>query len=63
MISRYFPWPMIAYIPLVDAEPSTLALAHRRDDDSPLVADLVELALEISSHAAESATPYSATAG
>jgi LysR family transcriptional regulator, benzoate and cis,cis-muconate-responsive activator of ben and cat genes len=62
VISRYFPWPMITYIPLVDAEPSTLALAWRRDDTNPLVADVVALALEISSHAVESGTPYSATA-
>jgi DNA-binding transcriptional LysR family regulator len=61
VISRYFAWPMITYIPLVDAEPSTLALARRRDDDNPLVAELVELALEISSHAVTSGTPYSAT--
>jgi DNA-binding transcriptional LysR family regulator len=59
VISRYFPWPMITYIPLVDAEPSTLALARRRDDTNPLVADVFELALEISSHAAEGETPYS----
>jgi DNA-binding transcriptional LysR family regulator len=61
VISRYFAWPMITYIPLVDAEPSTLALARRRDDDNPLVTDVVDLALEIASHAASSNTPYSAT--
>jgi hypothetical protein len=53
---------MITYIPLEDAEPSTLALARRRDDDNPLVGDLVELALEIASHAvATGSTPYEAT--
>jgi LysR family transcriptional regulator, benzoate and cis,cis-muconate-responsive activator of ben and cat genes len=61
VISRYLAWPMITYIPLVDAEPSTLALARRRDDDNPLVTELIELALEIASHAVESGTPYSAT--
>lgn len=47
VIARYFPWPTIAYIPLVDAEPSTLALARRRDDDNPLVTELIDLVLEI----------------
>jgi DNA-binding transcriptional LysR family regulator len=64
VISRYLPWPMITYIPLVDAEPSTLALARRKDDDNPLVSDLVQMAVEISSHAAaDETTPYSAAAG
>jgi DNA-binding transcriptional LysR family regulator len=61
IISRYYAWPEVAYVPLVDAEPSTLALARRRDDDNPLVSDIVELAVEIATHAAAGNTPYSAT--
>jgi DNA-binding transcriptional LysR family regulator len=51
VIARYFPWPTITYIPLVDAEPSTLALARRRDDDNPLVTEVIDLVLEIFQHA------------
>src|SRR4051794_17460634 len=40
IISRYYAWPEVAYVPLVDAAPSTLALARRRDDDNPLVGDI-----------------------
>ena len=47
VIANYFPWPTIAYVPLVDAEPSTLAIARRRDDDNPLVTELIDLVLEI----------------
>lgn len=53
VIARYFPWPTITYIPLVDAEPSTLAIARRRDDDNPLVTEIIDLVLEITNHAAQ----------
>jgi DNA-binding transcriptional LysR family regulator len=63
IISRYFAWPEVAYVPLVDAAPSTLALARRRDSDNPLVTEFTELAVEIAAHAAESNTPYSSAGG
>ena len=59
----YFAWPEVAYVPLVDAAPSTLALARRRDSDNPLVAESTELAVEIAAHAAECNTPYSSAGG
>ena len=47
VISRYFAWPEVTYVPLVDAEPSTLAIVRRRDREDPLVASLIELAVDI----------------
>jgi DNA-binding transcriptional LysR family regulator len=60
VIGRYFAWPEVAYVPLVDAAPSTLAIVRRRDSTDPLVTELVELAVEIAAHAANANTPYSA---
>jgi LysR family transcriptional regulator, benzoate and cis,cis-muconate-responsive activator of ben and cat genes len=61
VMSRYFAWPEVAYVPLVDAAPCTLAIVKRRDSADPLVAEFIELAVEIAEHAANSNTPYSAT--
>jgi LysR family transcriptional regulator, benzoate and cis,cis-muconate-responsive activator of ben and cat genes len=62
IISRYYAWPEVVFIPLVDAAPATLALAGRRDAEADrLTRDFVELAVEIASTAAENAaTPYGA---
>ena len=51
-VSRYFAWPGVAYVPLVDAAPCTLALVRRRDRDTALVAKLADLAVEIAAEAA-----------
>lgn len=59
VVSRYFAWPEVAYVPLVDAAPCTLAIVRRSDSTDPLVTDFIELAVEIASHAADSNTPYS----
>ena len=41
IISRYYPWPDLAYVPLVDAPPATLVLARRGDVRDQLVEDFV----------------------
>lgn len=52
IIARYFAWPEVAFIPLVDAPPSTLVIAHHREAAQPLIAELVELAVEVAAGAA-----------
>jgi DNA-binding transcriptional LysR family regulator len=59
VVARYFAWPEVAYVPLVDAAPCTLAIVRRRDVADPLVTELIALAQEIVAHAAQSGTPYS----
>jgi LysR family transcriptional regulator, benzoate and cis,cis-muconate-responsive activator of ben and cat genes len=59
IISRYFSFPEVAFVPLVDAAPAVLVLAQRRDDPDRLVDDFVELAREIAATAVQSDTPYS----
>jgi DNA-binding transcriptional LysR family regulator len=60
VISRYFSWPEVAFVPLVDAAPAVLVLARRRGVHNALIDDFVRLALEIAGAAAASAAPYSA---
>jgi DNA-binding transcriptional LysR family regulator len=52
VISRYYAWPEVAFVPLLDAPPSTLLLAHMRDHEHPLMKELVELAVEVAASAA-----------
>jgi len=52
IISRYYAWPEVAFIPLIDAAPSTLVLAHHRDAHQPLVERFSALAVEIAANAA-----------
>jgi DNA-binding transcriptional LysR family regulator len=59
IISRYYAWPDVAFVPLVDAAPATLALARRRDEPEPLVDEFTALALEVAASASESDSPYS----
>jgi DNA-binding transcriptional LysR family regulator len=59
IISRYFSFPEVAFVPLVNAAPAVLVLARRRDDQDRLVEDFVTLAVEIAATAAQSDTPYS----
>ena len=49
-------------MPLIDAEPCTLAIVRRRDAPDPLVEELIVLAHEIVARAAQSGTPYSSAA-
>lgn len=46
-------------MPLVDAEPCTLAIVRRRDVADPVVDELITLAQQIVAHAAHNGTPYS----
>lgn len=52
VISRYYAWPEVAFVPLLDAPPSTLVLASPREVDHPLVQDFVSLAVEVAASAA-----------
>lgn len=47
VISRYYSWPEVSFVPLVDAPPATLALAWRRDATNPLIADFARLAGQV----------------
>jgi DNA-binding transcriptional LysR family regulator len=59
VISRYYSWPEVSFVPLVDAPPATLALAWRRDATNPLIADFARLAGSVAAVAAQSRdTPY-----
>jgi hypothetical protein len=59
IISRYYAWPDVAFVPLVDAAPATLALARRRGEPEPLLDEFTALALEVAASASESDSPYS----
>jgi LysR family transcriptional regulator, benzoate and cis,cis-muconate-responsive activator of ben and cat genes len=59
VISRYYAWPEVVFVPLAEAAPATLVLAQRQGDASQLVSDFVTLAVEVSRIAAATpATPY-----
>jgi DNA-binding transcriptional LysR family regulator len=60
IISRYYSWPEVAFVPLVDAAPAVLVLARRRSVEDPLTDEFIALAIEIAGTAVASATPYSA---
>jgi len=45
--------PEVAYVPLVDAEPCTLASVRRRDAADPVVDKLITLAQQTVAHAAQ----------
>ena len=63
IIARYYSWPEVAFVPLVDAEPATVVLARRGDTADPLVSEFAALALEVATTAANNAdTSYSAPA-
>ena len=47
IIARYYAWPDVAFVPLVDAAPATLALARRRGEPDALLDELTALALEV----------------
>jgi LysR family transcriptional regulator, benzoate and cis,cis-muconate-responsive activator of ben and cat genes len=49
LISRYYPWPGIRFVPLADAAPATLAVVRRRSETAePLVEAFVRLARDVS---------------
>lgn len=47
IISRYYAWPEVVFVPLLDAPPSTMVLAHLRETSQPLIGELVRLAVEV----------------
>jgi LysR family transcriptional regulator, benzoate and cis,cis-muconate-responsive activator of ben and cat genes len=47
VIARYFAWPELAFVPLVEAPPATLVLARPREPAHPLVEEFVSLAAEV----------------
>ena len=47
VIARYFSWPELAFVPLVDAAPLTLVLARSRHQVHPLAEEFVALAAEV----------------
>jgi hypothetical protein len=51
IISRYYAWPELTYVPLFDAAPSTLALARRRDAEHALTEEVTDLACAIAAQA------------
>lgn len=52
IIGRYYAWPDVRFIPLLDAPPSTLVLAHHSEVRQPLIADFVALAIDVAATAA-----------
>jgi DNA-binding transcriptional LysR family regulator len=52
IIARYFAWPEVVFIPLVEAPPSTLVIAHHREASHALIPEVVELAVEVAAGAA-----------
>ncbi|HEY8582663.1 MAG TPA: LysR substrate-binding domain-containing protein [Capillimicrobium sp.] len=62
LISRYYAWPEVRFVPLAGAAPATMVLARRRDSEHPLLGEFTEMAQTVS-HTAVShpTTPYSAT--
>jgi DNA-binding transcriptional LysR family regulator len=59
VISRYYSWPEVAFVPLVDAPPARLVLARHRDAQHPLLDEFLALAVEVAKSAASS--PYALT--
>jgi DNA-binding transcriptional LysR family regulator len=53
IIARYYAWPDVAFVPLVDAAPATLALARRRAEADPVLDELTALALEVADSTGE----------
>jgi DNA-binding transcriptional LysR family regulator len=53
IIARYYAWPDVAFVPLLDAAPATLALARRRAEADPVLDELTALALEVADSTGE----------
>lgn len=47
LVSRYYAWPGVKFVPLVGAPPATLAMLRRSGDESPLVDAFVAKAQEL----------------
>jgi DNA-binding transcriptional LysR family regulator len=53
IIARYYAWPDVSFVPLVDTAPALLALARRRGDSEPLLDEFTELAREVAALVSE----------
>lgn len=59
VLSRYFAWPEVAFVPLVDAPPATLVLLRSANAIQPLAEECRDIAVAIAKTAASNAfTPY-----
>lgn len=58
VIARYYARPEVAFVPLVDAAPATLAIIRPQDVDDPLVDDFCDLAVDMAKVAARSASSF-----
>jgi DNA-binding transcriptional LysR family regulator len=59
LISRYYSWPEVRFVPLQDAAPARMVLARRIDAEGRLLEEFTELALEIARTATSNErTPY-----
>ncbi len=47
IISRYYAWPEVVFVPLAEAPPSTLVLARHRDALSPVLDDFIAIAADL----------------
>jgi LysR family transcriptional regulator, benzoate and cis,cis-muconate-responsive activator of ben and cat genes len=64
VISRYYPWPEVSFVPLLDAPPATLAIAWRNEATNPLIPEFAKLARDVATVAAHNpATPYQVPEG
>lgn len=60
IISRYYSWPDVTFVPLLEAPPATLVLARSSESTHPLAEEFVALAVEVAETAAANPnTPYS----
>jgi LysR family transcriptional regulator, benzoate and cis,cis-muconate-responsive activator of ben and cat genes len=59
LISRYYSWPEVAFVPLRDAAPARMVLARRADAEGRLIREFTELAVDIARTATSNErTPY-----
>ncbi|MBV9802729.1 MAG: LysR family transcriptional regulator [Solirubrobacterales bacterium] len=48
-VARYYSWPTLSYVPLLDAPPSTLSVLSRKHDRPPLAEALLNVVGEVAS--------------
>jgi LysR family transcriptional regulator, benzoate and cis,cis-muconate-responsive activator of ben and cat genes len=59
LISRYYSWPEVSFVPLQDAAPAEMVLARRVDTEDRMVQEFTDLAMEIARTATSNErTPY-----
>ncbi len=58
IISRYYSWPDVTFVPLIEAANATLLLARHRDTTNPLVQDFINLAVTVAAAVAKADPSY-----